>query len=1526
MSSSIKRSSNVEPEDTDEMMAEPLTRTERDNEYTASDSEENEETDERTNRYQFDGFVVPDDELEDETDEIGGTETESKRKRRKRRIKRDTDFSLEQDDIDIIKQNTGTSTDKHTRLRKNRRHDTTEDDEDNDQEDISISSSAKDNKVQAYNDSILNKIFHDGTENEEGMMDEEDDMVPIKKTELTQYFDPEEIEERFQTPQDRAIVEKDEPERLQLRFAKRGVPDNPELIEETNWLVEKIILKNNLQAKDTANLKNKVHKVLEFLRLANCEIMYIWVHKKPEFVGEKKSNFDEKGGEYELKLSDLWYIYDLDLEWMQIYQRRKHISALLSKLDTYATVSSNVKNSFRSCYDLTILNFFMNFVEYQLRKHVDDSEITQILMGDQNDPETSDPKFKRMKKRNFAKDVMKYSLHEIAARISITPDQLAENLLHNEQKFKPAQLNEAPDKIATEYTNTSVQFISSPVDTLTTLCEFMALEMFHHPLIKKELKKLYNEKVAIDTDPTDKGKKDIHVYNFYYPVKRIRGLKPIAFSKDLWLMVLEAEQKGLINIKFKLPWQKDEKEEKDEIRKKLLSLYLLENKARKSEGEEIGLVKAWNIVREEAVSKLLKNFIYPSMEKALREELRENAEKFVVSECAKYFRDTINIQPYKKSKEDGEFSNEQSKLKVLSCISEPATSKCYFVMADENGELLEYIVLEYIGRNPGEDPSLKVIYNNEKATLKALMTKIFPDVIVVGATNLNCQQIKLELDQIANEVHEDLVQKNVAQNITKPFVMWGISSIPNAWSKCHQARKRYSELPQELREALSLCRIVQDPLVETLNLWSDRLKDNVLLDLNYHVMQHMVSKSKLRSEFEKIAMEVCNNVGVEINRAVKYRHLASPLQFICGLGPRKAAYVLDKITHEIGVIRMRRELHDTVLGKTVFTNCIGFLKISEEVLGNEEEGGVRIYDRLDITRIHPDYYQIAVKISKEAFEDHSGNERVDFVRRVMENPKHLNELDLDDYAKHLNQKGKTNTQPLIEFIVQELTSPFQDPRAEFKTRLRSEDLFYKLTKESKFNLREEAIITVRITRIDSKAVRVVTDSGVPGIIPCLDLKDKVSDLKENEISKYYSVGEYLKAKVRSINYNLVRLKLSTKPAELADHKTFMRQSRVLENYNLTENNTFDVDATTDFPVLVKDREMKQTKYALRRINHPKFKNMPLGAAIDYLNSREIGDFVIRPSGQGNDHLNITWKLSGENVVHLDIKEGFKGEGDTISKHLTLDKEMYESLDEIIERYIKPCNHLINQIRDHKKFLEATLEYVKETLVEEKKNDPNVIPYYMNFISEAPQYLILSYIPRHFEVMHEYIKIKPDGLVFHEQKFGQLKRLITWFKSMLKTPEYQKYLEHTVPPSFDLNKKNRDLRVKEEFNVKKEGRDPKREKKREKDSVYKQRPTDHVKRRRTGSDEENRYSSRGSQPWGENGWNENNDNQRDWNPDWDPKQSRGRGSSLSNFSQERGRQRQKQVQKSVSREKIETRHHEQQKRRQEECCIQGILQL
>ena len=123
------------------------------------------------------------------------------------------------------------------------------------------------------------------------------------------------------------------------------------------------------------------------------------------------------------------------------------------------------------------------------------------------------------------------------------------------------------------------------------------------------------------------------------------------------------------------------------------------------------------------------------------------------------------------------------------------------------------------------------------------------------------------------------------------------------------------------------------------------------------------------------------------------------------------------------------------------------------------------FDVLDSTRIHPYFYPMAKRIALEAIDD-VNNDQEDPVSILMRNPKRLQDLDLDDYAKHFRQRSKQNMKVLIDLIVQEFTHPFQDPRAEFNTKLKKEDLFYTLTKESKFSLREESIINVRITRLD----------------------------------------------------------------------------------------------------------------------------------------------------------------------------------------------------------------------------------------------------------------------------------------------------------------------------------------------------------------------------------------------------------------------------------------------------------------------------
>ena len=67
-------------------------------------------------------------------------------------------------------------------------------------------------------------------------------------------------------------------------------------------------------------------------------------------------------------------------------------------------------------------------------------------------------------------------------------------------------------------------------------------------------------------------------------------------------------------------------------------------------------------------------------------------------------------------------------------------------------------------------------------------------------------------------------------------------------------------------------------------------------------------------------------------------------------------------------------------------------------------------------------------------------------------------------------------------------------------------------------------------------------------------------------------------------------------------------------------------------------------------------------------------FIFRPStSRGQDYINLTWKFYNNVIVHLPIKEGYKSSNETISKELTMEGEVYGSLDEIIESFISKCN-------------------------------------------------------------------------------------------------------------------------------------------------------------------------------------------------------------------------------------------------------------
>jgi transcription elongation factor SPT6 len=135
----------------------------------------------------------------------------------------------------------------------------------------------------------------------------------------------------------------------------------------------------------------------------------------------------------------------------------------------------------------------------------------------------------------------------------------------------------------------------------------------------------------------------------------------------------------------------------------------------------------------------------------------------------------------------------------------------------------------------------------------------------------------------------------------------------------------------------------------------------------------------------------------------------------------------------------------------------------------------------------------------------------------------------------------------------------------------------------------------------------------------------------------------------------------------------------------------------------------------------------------------------------------------------------------IGRKLYLKDQAYGDLDEIIKSYIQPVNLSVQTIMQHQKFMDDIASNIEQTIKHEKEENPKLIPYRFGFSFEAPQFLVLYYAPKDLNVTTEYIKVKPNGLSFHDQNFGNLATLISWFKSNYTKPEYHKYLKTTKPP-------------------------------------------------------------------------------------------------------------------------------------------------
>lgn len=158
-------------------------------------------------------------------------------------------------------------------------------------------------------------------------------------------------------------------------------------------------------------------------------------------------------------------------------------------------------------------------------------------------------------------------------------------------------------------------------------------------------------------------------------------------------------------------------------------------------------------------------------------------------------------------------------------------------------------------------------------------------------------------------------------------------------------------------------------------------------------------------------------MGIDINLASKHEWLFSPLQFISGLGPIKAKYLIKSLVRS-KIVSTRKDLLSHGLRDKVYVNAVGFLKI----LGNRKTA----IDLLDGTRIHPESYDLVYKLVTDAyFKDYQDINDDNVLDRAMKYVKENHHL-----LRSLEMR-KANSLHCDVDIVHELIQCFQDWRKQF---------------------------------------------------------------------------------------------------------------------------------------------------------------------------------------------------------------------------------------------------------------------------------------------------------------------------------------------------------------------------------------------------------------------------------------------------------------------------------------------------------------
>ena len=508
------------------------------------------------------------------------------------------------------------------------------------------------------------------------------------------------------------------------------------------------------------------------------------------------------------------------------------------------------------------------------------------------------------------------------------------------------------EKIAIEFINDEVKTVEEAIGGAK---DIIAEEISDDTEFRKQIKKMYYREGFITTK---NAKEENPTYSMYNDFKE----KISTIPSHRILAINRGEKEEFLKVSIEKPVDK--------------ILNFIERKIIKNDKFEQ--------ILKETIEDSFKRLIEPSVDREIRADLTEKADKQAIEVFGKNAKQLLLGAP----------------LKGFTVLGfDPAyRTGCKLAVIDETGKVLDTGVI--YPTEPQND-----IEGSEKELIK-LIVKDNIQMIAIGngtASRESENFVANTLKKVKETLHKDVYYTIVSE------------AGASVYSASKLASEEYPDLNVSLRGAISIARRLQDPLAEFVKI------DPKAIGIGQY--QHDVDQKKLSESLEGVVEDAVNTVGVDVNTAT-----ASLLSYVSGINKTIAKNIV-KYRDENGAIKERKELLKVPkLGNVAYEQCAGFIRIP---------GGK---NPLEITGVHPESYEATEKLLNIIGfkkEDLLDKEKLSKIKVK------LNEVNVKNLAKELNVGEMT-----LEDIIKELSKPGRDAREDMpKPILRSDVLKFEDLRE-----------------------------------------------------------------------------------------------------------------------------------------------------------------------------------------------------------------------------------------------------------------------------------------------------------------------------------------------------------------------------------------------------------------------------------------------------------------------------------------------